>query len=114
MALQGDRGPSGSRGLKVDSVGKGPVGSRGPTGKLGVEGQLLERLVKWDLLVVKVKLEHVGKKVTREILMVLVNKDLSVHEVVQVQGVQGVKGLRVVAGIQGPLGVQGPVGTTGV
>ena len=38
VALQGDRGPSGARGLKRDSGGKEPVGSRGPTGKRGVEG----------------------------------------------------------------------------
>ena len=35
---------------------------------------LLERLVKLDLLEVKVKLEHVVRKVTRETLVVLVNK----------------------------------------
>ena len=77
-ALQGDRGPSGTRGLKGDSGGKRP---------LEVEVQLenvllkdpkvfLERLVKWDLLEVKVKLEHLLKKVAREIMVVLVNKDL--------------------------------------
>ena len=38
VALQGDRGPSGARGLKGNSGDKGPVGSRGPTGKRGVEG----------------------------------------------------------------------------
>ena len=38
VALQGDRGPSGTRGLKGDSGDKGHVGSRGPTGKRGVEG----------------------------------------------------------------------------
>ena len=37
---------------------------------------LLERLVKWDLLEVKVMLDHMVNKVTREILAVLVNKDL--------------------------------------
>ena len=40
---------------------------------------LLERLVKWDLLEAEVKLELVVKKV----LVVLVNKDLYVHEVVR-------------------------------
>ena len=37
---------------------------------------LLERLVKWDLLENMVELEHVVIKVTRETLVVLVNKDL--------------------------------------
>ena len=37
---------------------------------------LLERLVKWDLLEIKVKLEHVVRKVTGETPVVLVNKDL--------------------------------------
>ena len=52
VALRGDRGPSGARGLKRDSGDKGPVGSRGPTEKRGVEGPEapppppLERLVK--------------------------------------------------------------------
>ena len=38
VVLQGDRGPSGARGLKGDSGDNGPAGSRGPTGKRGVEG----------------------------------------------------------------------------
>ena len=38
IALQGDRGPSGARGLKGDFGYKGPVGNRGSTGKCGVEG----------------------------------------------------------------------------
>ena len=37
VSLQGDRGPSGARGLKENSDDMGPVGSRGPTGKRGVE-----------------------------------------------------------------------------
>ena len=37
VALQGDRGPSGARGLKRDCGDKGPVGSRSSTGKRGVE-----------------------------------------------------------------------------
>ena len=37
---------------------------------------LLEKLVKWDLLEAEVEFEHVVKKVTRETLVVLVNKDL--------------------------------------
>ena len=36
-ALQGDRWPSGTRGLKRDSSDKGSVGSRGPAGKRGAE-----------------------------------------------------------------------------
>ena len=38
VAWQGDREPSGARGLKGDSGDKGPVGSRGPAGKRDVEG----------------------------------------------------------------------------
>ena len=38
VALQRDRGPSGTRGLKRDSGDRGPVGSRGPAGKRGDEG----------------------------------------------------------------------------
>ena len=38
VALQGDRGPPGRRGLKGDSGDRGPAGSRGPTGKRGTEG----------------------------------------------------------------------------
>ena len=37
---------------------------------------LLERLVKCDLLEVKVKLEYVVKQMTRETVVVLTNKDL--------------------------------------
>ena len=37
VALQGDRGPAGVRGLKGDSSDRGPVGSRGPTGNRGAE-----------------------------------------------------------------------------
>ena len=78
VALQGDRGPSGSSGLKGDSGDKGPVGSRGPTGKRGVEGPEGPpgKLVKWDLLEAEVELEHVMNTVTRETLVVLVNKYL--------------------------------------
>ena len=36
VALQGDRGPSGARGLKKDSDDRGSAVSRGPTGKRGV------------------------------------------------------------------------------
>ena len=36
--MQGDRGPSGARGLKEDSGDKGPAESRGPSRKRGVEG----------------------------------------------------------------------------
>ena len=39
VALQGDRGPSGARGLKGDSSDQGSVGSRGPAAKRGVEGR---------------------------------------------------------------------------
>ena len=38
VALQGDGGPSGARGLKGDSGGKGSVGNQGPAGKHGAEG----------------------------------------------------------------------------
>ena len=38
VALQGDRGPSGARGLQGDSGDRGPAGSRSPTGKRGAEG----------------------------------------------------------------------------
>ena len=38
VALQGDRGPPGARGLKGYSGDRGPAGSRGPTGKRGAEG----------------------------------------------------------------------------
>ena len=71
--LQGDRGPSGSRGLKGDSDDKGPVGSRSPAGKRGVEGLEgpLGKIGKWE-----VKLEYVVKTATREMLVVLFNKDL--------------------------------------
>ena len=35
--LQGDRGPSGAKGLKGDSGDSGPSGSRGPTGNCGAQ-----------------------------------------------------------------------------
>ena len=38
VALQGDRGPSGIRGLKGDSGGQGPSGRQGPIGKRGAVG----------------------------------------------------------------------------
>ena len=38
VALQGDRGPSGVRGLKEDSGGQGPSGRQGPAGKRGAVG----------------------------------------------------------------------------
>ena len=74
-ALQGDRGPSGTRGLKGDS---GPLEVEVQLENVALKGLkvLLERLVKWNLLEAEVKLEHVEKKVTREILVVLVNKHL--------------------------------------
>ena len=37
VALQGDIGPSGARGLKGDSGDIGPIESRGSTAKRGVE-----------------------------------------------------------------------------
>ena len=70
VGLQGDRGPSGARGLKGDS------GDKVENVALKDTKVLLERLVKWDLLEAKVKLEHVVKKVTRETLAVSVNQDL--------------------------------------
>ena len=73
VALQGDRGPSGTRGLKGDS-GEGSVEVQLENMALMGSKVLLERLVKWDLL--EVKLELVMKNVTRETLLVLVNKDL--------------------------------------
>ena len=49
VTLQGDRAPSGARGLKIIFGDKGSAGSSGLTGKRGGEGTklLLERLVKW-------------------------------------------------------------------
>ena len=38
VALQGDKGPAGARGLKGDSGDRGPTGSRVPIGKRGAEG----------------------------------------------------------------------------
>ena len=69
VALQGDRGSSRRRGMK------GSVGSQGPAGKRGVEGPggPPGKIGKW------------AKKVTRETLAVLVNKDMYGLEVVQVQ-----------------------------
>ena len=63
-ALQGDRGPSGSRGLKGDSGVQGSVGSRDPAGKCGVEGPggPSGKISKMDLLEVKVKLCDTGEK----------------------------------------------------
>ena len=63
-ALQGDRGPSGSRGLKGDSGDQGSVGSRDPAGKRGVEGPggPSGKISKMDLLEVKVKLCDTGEK----------------------------------------------------
>ena len=48
VALQGDRGPSGTRGLKGDSGDKGPVGSRGQLENVTLKDPkvLLERFVK--------------------------------------------------------------------
>ena len=74
---------------------------------------LLVRLVKWDLLQHVVELEHVVKKLAKETLVVLVNKDLYPQVSTGPRGVQGAKGLRGVAGIQGPLGVQGSTGGHG-
>ena len=103
-ALQGDRGPAGARGLKGNSGDKVEVHLENVVLKdLNVH---LERLVKWDLLEAKVELGHMVKKVKRETLAVLANKDLYVHEVVQVQGVQGAKGLSGIVGIQDTLRVQ--------
>ena len=98
VALQGDRGPSGARGLKGDSGDQGPsgwqgpagkrgaVGSGGPPGKIGkigspepVGGKGLQ-----DLLEAKAILELVVKKVKREMSVVLVPKGLQVQKAVQV------------------------------
>ena len=38
VALQGDRGPSGVRGLKGDSGDQGSIGRQGPVGKRGAVG----------------------------------------------------------------------------
>ena len=70
VALQGDRGPDPLDPLEVE-VQLENVALKDQDLQV-----LLERLVKWDLLEVKVKLEHVMKKVTREIRVVLVNKEL--------------------------------------
>ena len=79
VSLQGDRGPAGAKCLKGDSGDKGPAGSRGPMENVALKEPkvILERLVIWDLFEAGVELEHVVKKVTREALAVLVNKDLS-------------------------------------
>ena len=78
VALQGDRGPSGARGLKGVLVTKEPLEVEVQMESVALNDPkvLLERLVKWDLLEAKVKLEHAVKKVTRETLAGLVNKDL--------------------------------------
>ena len=69
VALQGDRGPSGVKGLKGDSGGQGSVGSQGPAGKRGAVGP--------GGPPGKIgKIGPVVKTVTREILVVLVNKEL--------------------------------------
>ena len=109
--------------LQGDSGDKGPVGSRGPTGKCGVDGPkvLLERLVKWDMLGAELELEHMVKKVTRETLVVLVNKDLYVHKLIQVQEVckvrKGFVELMVSKVLleckKGDKGIQGSVGAKG-
>ena len=78
VALQGDRGTTGARGLNGDSGNRGPAGSQDQleSEALNDPKVLLESLLKWDLLLHVVELEHVMKKVTRETLAVLVNKDL--------------------------------------
>ena len=80
VALQGDRGPSGVRGLKGNSDGQGPSGNQRPAGKRGVgpggpPGKI-GKIGPQVLLEVKVMLENVVKKETREILAVLDTQDL--------------------------------------
>ena len=107
VALQGDRGPLGTRGLKGDSGDRGPVGSRGPAGKHSVE-------VPEGPPGMIGKMGPVGSK--GEIGARGETSDKGDTGGVGPRGstgtraVQGAKGLRGVAGIQGPLGVQGPFG----
>ena len=75
VALQGDRGTSGTRGLKGHSGDQGSVGSRGPSGKRGVEGpeDPPGKIRKMGPVGSK---GDIGAVVTRETLVVLVNKEL--------------------------------------
>ena len=64
VALQGDRVPSGVRGLKGDSGDQGPSGSQGPARKRGDVGPggppgKIGKIGNHDLLKVKAMLEHV-------------------------------------------------------
>ena len=114
VALQGDRGPSGTRGLKGDSDDQGSVGSRGQPGKRGVEGAGCPpgKFGKLGPVRSKGDIGARGEKGDKG--------DSGQQGPIGPRGstgprsVEGAKGLRGVAGIQGPLGVQGPVGITGV
>ena len=76
--------------MKGDSGVQGSIGIRGSAGNVALKDLkiVLGRLVNWNLLKVKVKLEHVEKKVTRE-----------TQGSKGPRGVQGAKGLHVVANI---------------
>ena len=112
VALQGDRGPSGTRGLKGYSGDQGSVGSRNPAGKRGVEGPEGPpgRIDKMGPVGSKGEIRARGEKGDKENTGGVGQQGpIGPRSSTGPRGVQGAKGLRGVAGIQGPLGVKGPV-----
>ena len=114
-ALQGDRRPSGARGLNGDSGDKGPVRSRGTAEKRVVEGPEGPpgKIVKIGPVGSKGEIGAPGEKGDKgETGDVGQQGFIGPRGCTGPTGVQGVKGLRGFPGIQGPFGVQGPVGST--
>ena len=117
VALQGDRGPSGVKGLKGDFGDRGPVGSQGPAGKRGAVGPggPPGKIGKMGPVGNKGDIGARGEKGDKgDAGGIGQQASVGLRGSTGPRGVQGAKGLRGVAGIQGPLGMQGPVGASGV
>ena len=85
FALHGCRGPSGAKGLKGDSGDRGVAGCRGPIGKRGAAGPggPPGNIGKVGPVGARGEARARGDRVTRETMVVLVNKSLWVNKEVR-------------------------------